>query len=52
MNMRKHKFPTRLEALKHIHEPIKDAPQDFSSLPMQVHKRIIFEEFFWLEELG
>lgn len=47
--LKKYKLPTRLEALKHIHDPLNEATQEFSNLRSEYHKRIIFEEFFWLE---
>lgn len=45
--LKKYGLPTRLESLKHIHVPEKD--QSIANLQSPYHKRIIFEEFFWLE---
>ncbi len=47
--LKKYNLPKRMDALKHIHDPLKDVPQEFSALRSEFHKRIIFEEFFWLE---
>ncbi len=43
------KLPTRFEALKQVHRPPKDAPPEFAELKSPYHRRLIFDEFFWLE---
>lgn len=39
----------RLEALEKLHCPPLDAGAEFINLSSPYHRRIIFEEFFWLE---
>ena len=43
------KLPTRFEALKQVHRPPKDATPEFSEMKSPYHRRLIFDEFFWLE---
>lgn len=43
------KLPTRFESLLQVHRPPKDASTDFAALKSSFHRRLIFEEFFWLE---
>ncbi len=43
------KLPNRFEALKFIHQPPKEAGRSFIEGKSDYHRRIIFEEFFWLE---
>lgn len=49
--LKKYSLPTRYEAIKALHDPPKEAGTDFLAARSQFHKRIIFEEFFWLELL-
>ncbi len=43
------KLPSRFESLKFIHQPPKEAGRSFIEGKSDYHRRIIFEEFFWLE---
>ncbi|MBL7689846.1 MAG: ATP-dependent DNA helicase RecG [Bdellovibrionaceae bacterium] len=43
------KLPTRFEALKQVHRPPKDATPEFAEMKSAYHRRLIFDEFFWLE---
>jgi ATP-dependent DNA helicase RecG len=45
----KFSLPDRLEALERVHTPPQDAGAEFAELKSPYHRRIIFEEFFWLE---
>lgn len=45
----KYSLCSRMEALQNLHSPPHDAGQEFVDMTSQFHKRIIFEEFFWLE---
>jgi ATP-dependent DNA helicase RecG len=45
----KYELIDRLDALEKVHRPPKDATQDFTNLKSPAHRRLIFEEFFWLE---
>lgn len=47
--LEKYDMPQMDQALKDIHFPPKEASQDFSRLSSAQHRRVIFEEFFWLE---
>ena len=47
--LEKHQLPPRGTALLRIHEPPGDAGRDFVEMTSPYHRRIIFEEFFWLE---
>jgi len=42
-------LPSRFEALDKVHRPPKDATLEFAELKSPFHRRLIFEEFFWLE---
>jgi ATP-dependent DNA helicase RecG len=42
-------LPGRLDALENVHRPPEGAGADYISLTTPSHRRIIFEEFFWLE---
>ena len=46
---REHHLVSRFEALENIHLPPADAGPDFIAQTSRYHRRIIFEEFFWLE---
>ncbi len=46
-----HQLPDRATALRAIHFPPADAGRDFLLARSPFHRRIIFEEFFWLEIL-
>jgi ATP-dependent DNA helicase RecG len=39
----------RYEALKNVHVPPSDAGAEFAEQNSKYHRRVIFEEFFWLE---
>jgi ATP-dependent DNA helicase RecG len=39
----------RLEALENVHRPPENAGAEFTDQTSPFHRRIIFEEFFWLE---
>ena len=39
----------RLEALENVHRPPENAGTEFTDQTSPFHRRIIFEEFFWLE---
>ncbi len=39
----------RLEALENVHRPPENAGAEFTDQTSPYHRRIIFEEFFWLE---
>jgi ATP-dependent DNA helicase RecG len=45
----KYKLVKRFEALENLHLPPSDAGEEFVALASPYHRRIIFEEFFWLE---
>ncbi len=45
----KYELPSRLEALEHVHRPPEGAGADYIEQTSPYHRRIIFEEFFWLE---
>lgn len=47
--LEKQDLPARFESLDRIHRPPKDASTDFAELKSRYHRRIIFDEFFWLE---
>jgi ATP-dependent DNA helicase RecG len=47
--MQKHHLISKGEALYKIHFPDLEFANDYHVLKSQAHKRIIFEEFFWLE---
>lgn len=47
--MQKHQLISKAEALYKIHFPDLEFANDYHVLKSQSHKRIIFEEFFWLE---
>lgn len=40
---------SRQKAMRMIHEPPPDQAQEFIEQKSEAHKRLIFEEFFWLE---
>jgi ATP-dependent DNA helicase RecG len=42
-------LPSRFESLDRVHRPPKDATTDFAELRSPFHRRLIFDEFFWLE---
>ena len=42
-------LPGRLEALENVHRPPEGAGLEFTEQTSAFHRRIIFEEFFWLE---
>ena len=45
----KYSLVERFEALEKLHQPPNDAGPDFVDQTSKYHRRIIFEEFFWLE---
>jgi len=45
----KYQLVGRFEALENVHIPPKDAGVEFIDSTSKFHRRIIFEEFFWLE---
>ncbi len=45
----KYQLPDRLKSLEMVHVPPKDGGEEFVNLSSPFHRRIIFEEFFWLE---
>ncbi len=45
----KYQLARRWVALKNIHIPPDQSGEDFVALKSEFHRRIIFEEFFWLE---
>lgn len=47
--LERYRLLPRKEALLQLHRPPVELSQDFSNLKSQAHRRIIFEEFFWLE---
>lgn len=44
-----YRLPGRLEALENVHRPPEGAGAEFAEQTSPYHRRIIFEEFFWLE---
>jgi len=42
-------LPERKQCFQHLHFPKKDSPQEFLEFKSPFHRRMIFEEFFWLE---
>lgn len=47
--LKKLNLPTKKDSLRYIHQPPKDAGHEFFEQKSPFHKRIIFEEFFWLQ---
>lgn len=47
--LEKYELVGRFEALEKVHRPPKDATKDFTDLKSPYHRRLIFDEFFWLE---
>lgn len=45
----RYELPDRFSALRSVHRPDADAAKDFLELKSPAHRRLIFEEFFWLE---
>ncbi|MEZ0391464.1 MAG: ATP-dependent DNA helicase RecG [Pseudobdellovibrionaceae bacterium] len=45
----RYRLVTRKEALFEIHSPPPEKSQEFAEMKSSAHRRIIFEEFFWLE---
>lgn len=45
----KYQLDSRSQALKHIHQPPSQAAEQFLKFQAPAQRRIIFEEFFWLE---
>ncbi|MEK7355087.1 MAG: DEAD/DEAH box helicase, partial [Bdellovibrionota bacterium] len=45
----KYSLVERFEALENLHQPPNDAGPEFADQTSKFHRRIIFEEFFWLE---
>lgn len=49
--LKKYQLPELKETLLHIHHPPPGAGEDYLNYSTPFHRRIIFEEFFWLEIL-
>ena len=49
--IQKYELPKRFDAIASLHNPPVDHYQEFLDRKSIFHKRIIFEEFFWLELL-
>ncbi len=49
--IQKYELPKRFDAITSLHNPPVDHYQEFLDRKSIFHKRIIFEEFFWLELL-
>lgn len=49
--IQKYELPKRFDAITNLHNPPVDHYQEFLDRKSIFHKRIIFEEFFWLELL-
>ncbi len=47
--LEKFDLPSRFESLDRVHRPPKDATAQFAELKSPFHRRLIFDEFFWLE---
>lgn len=47
--MQKYNLMSRKEAIRQLHYPIVEQSQLFNDMKSEAHRRIIFEEFFWLE---
>lgn len=47
--LKKFNLAPKKDAFKFIHQPPKDAGPEFFEQKSKFHKRIIFEEFFWLQ---
>ena len=47
--LKKYELTTKQETLMSIHNPPQGAGQEFIEYRSEFHKRVIFEEFFWLE---
>lgn len=47
--LQKLEMPSRFESLDKVHRPPKDATLEFAELKSPFHRRLIFDEFFWLE---
>ena len=47
--LKKFNLPSKKDSLKYIHKPPSDAGSEYFEQKSNYHKRIIFEEFFWLQ---
>ncbi len=47
--LEKFHLPKRFTSLDRVHRPPKDASLEFAELKSPFHRRLIFDEFFWLE---
>ncbi|MCB0379493.1 MAG: ATP-dependent DNA helicase RecG, partial [Bdellovibrionales bacterium] len=47
--LKKYNLPSRVETILNIHNPPHGAGEDYIHYRSKYHRRIIFEEFFWLE---
>lgn len=47
--LNQYQLMTRKEALLELHRPPPEKSQQFAEMKSSAHKRVIFEEFFWLE---
>ena len=47
--LKKYKLMNRAKAIQAIHEPPLDSGNEYNELKSPAHRRLIFEEFFWLE---
>ncbi len=47
--LEKFDLPKRFTSLDRVHRPPKDASLEFAELKSPFHRRLIFDEFFWLE---
>jgi ATP-dependent DNA helicase RecG len=45
----KYQLAGRFDAIEKLHLPQKDAGSEFAEMKSVYHRRVIFEEFFWLE---
>ena len=46
---KKYDLVGRLDAIEHLHRPPEAAGPEFGEQTSKYHRRVIFEEFFWLE---
>ncbi|MCX7977550.1 MAG: ATP-dependent DNA helicase RecG [Bdellovibrionaceae bacterium] len=49
--LKRYSLPQRFEALRSLHNPDPSLAREFSDARSPAHRRIIFEEFFWMELL-
>lgn len=49
--LKTYQLPSKWDAFRSLHHPPKEAGIEFSEMKSLFHRRVIFEEFFWMELL-